>query len=515
MRRPCAPQSAGLATVVVLGLLASCTSTTPGQTALPSDQSFAPTTVAEASPTVRPTGPPSIPSPTLTRTIEPAAPKPTTAPPATTPPPASQMPGRSPFRRVDDFFRPREWVFAVAAGGPGYVAVGLENLPDGDSSEGRVWTSVDGRTWARQRTDMTNGYLEEVIEFKGELYAFGHELEGIVGIGPGTVWRSPDGVTWTQAAVMEGASGHWMDVAATDDRLFAVNSTLGDPRTWVSSDGSDWTRPQGDPPARYYLGTLGSTVVAAGTTSWGTIGLAATVSNDDGATWEDVSIQSDYEFEPDFVANNGILLAATRACCVVPDVPVGLPLTTRDGFNWSIATQPHLSPADAAVAVPGGFLTLSNDGSTALSAEGETWFAGPQMPTWDDDRYLQSATAGGTAVLMVTMDFYNAMQYDRHLWFAPIDAFDMTKWTTPVPLAQPPVTGRAYPATFGYCPTGIRLDGQVWIPSGGTSLETFSGDENGTITLVGADEAAYTSDDGQTVQLEPVHPVPPDPDPGC
>jgi len=166
------------------------------------------------------------------------------------------------------------------------------------------------------------------------------------------------------------------------------------------------------------------------------VGLKPDVSLDGGDTWQEVLVESQYEFEPHFAARNGVLLAATRACCDRSGMDVGVPITTLDGLTWSVAGEPHLYPDDAAVAVPTGFVTISNDGPTALSTDGETWFAGPHMPKSDDERYIQAATAGATGILLVTMDFYNAMQYERHLWFAPIDAFDQARWTSPVPLAQ-------------------------------------------------------------------------------
>jgi len=303
-------------------------------------------------------------------------------------------------------------------------------------SEGRVWTSVDGRDWVRQQTEMPDSYLEEVALFRGELYAFGHAVSNCSRVGSGTVWRSPDGITWTQTAVLSGAVGHWMAVVATDDRLIAFSSATGG-STWLSSDGADWRRPEGGSPDNYEIaGTLGHTVVVAGGVGETRVGFGPDVSLDGGDTWQAVSVQSQYEFEPQFAVSNGVLLAATRACCGRSGMDVGVPLTTRDGVTWSVAEEAHLYPADAAVAVPGGFVTISNDGPTALSTDGETWFAGPHMAGGEDERYIHAATAGETGILMVSMDFYNGMEYDWHLWFAPIDAFDRSRWTTPVPLAE-------------------------------------------------------------------------------
>lgn len=227
-----------------------------------------------------------------------------------------------------------------------------------------------------------------------------------------------------------------MDVVATDDRLVAFSSATGG-STWLSSDGEDWRRPVGGSPDSYRsAGAIGSTVVVAESSDELGAGLTPDVSLDGGDTWQEVSVQSRYVLEPEFAVSDGILLAATRACCDNSGNDVGVPLTTSDGLTWSVAEEPHLYPADAAVAVPTGFITVSNDGPTALSTDGETWFAGPHLPESEHDRFIHAATAAAPGVLLVTMDFFNGMEYDWHLWFAPIDAFDRSRWTTPVPLAQ-------------------------------------------------------------------------------
>ena len=506
MRRSGLSRAASVAIVVVLGLFVSCSLAT---VQLTPTTGTSPTAVASATALPNPTtGPSSI----LTPTREPRL----TA--AATPRLVTQPPAGSPFERVDGFLRSTERLFAVVFGSPGYVAVGLENFPHG--SEGRVWTSVDGWTWTRQETNMLNGYLETVIDFKGELYAFGHELDGVGGIGPGTVWRSPDAVTWEQATVLPDAMGHWMSVVTTDERLIAFSASgVSGERTWLSSDGADWRQPEGDSPnGNRSAATLGHTVVIAGGAYDNHVGLAPAVSIDDGDTWQRAPVESDYEFRTQFAVNNGVLLAATSACCGLPGVHVGVTLTSHDGLSWLVG-EPLLPPASAVAAVPGGFLTLSDDGSTALSADGASWFSGPRMPALEGgvvERYFGGATAGPTGVLVGSSDYRNVMEFDARLWFAPINAFELSKWRVPVPLAEQPRVGATYQASIGSCPHSIRMGGQVWLPSSGISLEPYAvTDENATVTLVDDDQAVYTSDAGEAIPLEPVHPVPLDPDPGC
>lgn len=505
-------RQAAIRVLLVLGVSTACLSTSPPEattiasastTTGPIDPLETASPILTTSPTQPPTHPPTQP-PTASPTLA-------SAPPLWTAPPASEVPdAKSPFRLVDGI-GDRHAVSSVTAGGPGYVAVGWRWSVD----EGRVWTSVDGRTWVRQPNDITNGYLEEIVEFNGVLYAFGHESGAFTGVGPGTVWRSSDGVSWTQTASISQAGAHWRDVLATDDGLIAFETGDGFGEVWLSSDGTSWRRPKGLSDGRYFGAALGQTVVAAGRTNDNHIGFAPIVSRDGGATWEDVVVGPDYEIDPRLAANNGTIVAATSACCSLPGVAVGLPYRTTDGLKWSFVDEPLALPAAEVVSVPGGFLALSNDGSTALSADGERWFLGPRMPEQEEERAIRAAASGEAGVFMVTSDSRNAYEYDVHLWFAPIDAFEMSRWTIPVPVAEQPQVGFAYPADIGYCPYSIRMGGQVWLPSTGGSLDGQTTEERGTVWLVDAQHALYKTPDGTVIPLEPVHPVPADPDPGC
>jgi len=382
-----------------------------------------------------------------------------------------------------------------------------------------VWTSADGTTWDRQQTNIPHGYLEEVIEFKGTVYAFGHELEGSTGVGPGTVWRSSDGRSWELASVLTGARGHWKALVTTDTQLIAFSaSSVSGNRTWLTADGGNWQQPQGTSPGSYEsAASLGLTVIVAGGVFDNHVGLAPDVSLEDGRSWQKSPVESDYEISPHLAANNGLLLAATSACCGVPSEYVGLTLASTDGLTWAPG-EPLKDPFSAALAIPGGFVALSDSGSTAVTADGVSWFSGPPMPAVEgnvDERNVWAYGAGPTGVLFISADFRNAMEYDRRLWFAPMDAFDLSKWTTPAPLAQRPEVGSSYPANIDYCPYSIRMDGQVWQPTNGKDLDDFTGDENATVTLNDPENAIYTSDGGLDIPLRPIHPVPIDPDPGC
>ena len=102
-------------------------------------------------------------------------------------------------------------VWAVVAGGPGFVAVGSTCTfgPEGPPPDcaPAIWTSSEGTDWARVAHDedlfpsclqVDESFCELSIDQvvvlpSGELLASGFSAEGL------TVWTSPDGVAWTRS----------------------------------------------------------------------------------------------------------------------------------------------------------------------------------------------------------------------------------------------------------------------------------------------------------------------------
>jgi hypothetical protein len=93
---------------------------------------------------------------------------------------------------------------AVAAGGPGLVAVGREGLGADGNGSAAVWTSVDGFTWSRVPHDETvfggtgGQQMFGVVVGGPGLVAVGREGLGADGNGSAAVWTSPDGFTWSR-----------------------------------------------------------------------------------------------------------------------------------------------------------------------------------------------------------------------------------------------------------------------------------------------------------------------------
>ena len=123
---------------------------------------------------------------------------------------------------------------SVAAAGPGLVAVGSDS--SGGDPDGAVWTSADGLSWIRVPPD------EAVFGGPGweEMYGVAAAGLGVIAVGHegsgddwnAVVWTSADGLTWTRARSDGGDFGGWYDqgmygVAAGGPGVVAVGYADG------------------------------------------------------------------------------------------------------------------------------------------------------------------------------------------------------------------------------------------------------------------------------------------------
>lgn len=127
---------------------------------------------------------------------------------------------------TEDVSFPGSLMSAVAAGGPGFVAVGR------DGSGAAVWDSKDGTTWKEEPAGPGFAGAQMLsISFKGGRFV-------AVGYDPNTalIWTSADGLSWTQASSasdMAGAQALSVAVGASVD--VAVGATPGTANTWTAS----------------------------------------------------------------------------------------------------------------------------------------------------------------------------------------------------------------------------------------------------------------------------------------
>jgi hypothetical protein len=166
-----------------------------------------------------------------------------------------------------------QWMNAVVAGGPGFVAVGQEGFDflgvdewtPGDEipADGRahvtenvaaVWTSPDGETWTRAESQPALEHPDGTVTGWATMFDVTTQASGLVAVGRNVgndegaaVWLSPDGLSW-QRVIPEDAYA-WPDMQAVatspGQRLVAVGgwSNYVKAGAWSSTDnGTTWIR---------------------------------------------------------------------------------------------------------------------------------------------------------------------------------------------------------------------------------------------------------------------------------
>jgi hypothetical protein len=163
------------------------------------------------------------------------------------------------------------FLWAIAEGGPGLVAVGWRRNPEPDLA---VWTSADaGQTWelAPDPEGFAGFEATDVAALPdGTLAMTGGAFDG----SGGRMWTSADGITWTVVADNMGGAAFARTFAVSPIGLIAVG---GDDemqaRAWLSTDGTSW-EPLGDPvPGAYFTGAypMDEALLLAGATQAGTL----------------------------------------------------------------------------------------------------------------------------------------------------------------------------------------------------------------------------------------------------
>lgn len=149
-------------------------------------------------------------------------------------------------RVPDDALPPR--LHDIAAGGPGFVAVGNANPsnsggPDLDPPHAAVWVSPDGQEWEPlpDEASFQLSRINSITERDGMLVAVGSHRVGEEDLP--TIWRSPDGRQWSRVE-LSASPGAVESIAVGPDGFVAVgSSTQGGQRAmaWLSPDGATWT----------------------------------------------------------------------------------------------------------------------------------------------------------------------------------------------------------------------------------------------------------------------------------
>ncbi len=127
---------------------------------------------------------------------------------------------------------------ALAAGGPGFVALGLSS-DDGFTARPQVWTSADGRDWTAVDSVGLTGSLNDVIGGAGMLVAVGGSGSAAIS------FVSTDGATWTAAPEQEALQGAEMTSVAFRNGAFVATGLLTGPGDTFPSTAAIWHSPDG------------------------------------------------------------------------------------------------------------------------------------------------------------------------------------------------------------------------------------------------------------------------------
>jgi hypothetical protein len=305
----------------------------------------------------------------------------------------------------------------VAAGGPGFIAVGGGFREGSSDPEALILASTDGLTWQRAEleAEVAKGQMRAVISVGGAWYmAVGGQCCPDVA----AVWISVDGLSWQRLPDSpQFFSGLMTDVAVTSAGFLAVgcqaNLECSGGAVWQSADGATW---QGSNPFLW----IPSAVVAT-TTSYVAVGQTdlsggrpVAASSADGTDWQPAAL-------PDVVgALNGVIAYESAVMAVGetrdPDTmqPTGYLITSGDGTEWGEygdATIPGASYADVLVSGDATLLVGTQprpDGTNApaswLFAEGSV-VAGTFASAADDAwvRSIALGADGTTAVIVGTV----------------------------------------------------------------------------------------------------------------
>lgn len=142
-----------------------------------------------------------------------------------------------PWRSWDPGTIGRATITALAAGGPGFVAVGY------DDRGGVAWASPDGRDWTRTSSSgFARSRVAAVAATPAGLVAVGWTTDASEQTTP-VAWISTDGYAWTRVEVDPGARGARLQgVTATPYGIIVVGASADGAAAWISDDGRDWAR---------------------------------------------------------------------------------------------------------------------------------------------------------------------------------------------------------------------------------------------------------------------------------
>jgi len=188
-------------------------------------------------------------------------------------------------------------LFGIVLGPDGYVAAGTDA-----AGAATMWTSPDGRTWVGVPLPEAAYVIHVAVADDGTLVALGNQQDADGNRTP-TIWSSVDGVAWTMRPLPVDP-GNWSlaDLERTPVGLLASLVNQGAGSVWLSPDGVTWTHVL-DTSSRAMAGTAGTEAILLGTDAWW--------HSADGATWQEAAASFDgLSPETSAVRADGAVIAA-------------------------------------------------------------------------------------------------------------------------------------------------------------------------------------------------------------
>ena len=279
-----------------------------------------------------------------------------------------------------------------------------------------TWTTLTVTEIASPRP--TNG---AVISWSGGDLAVAPERAD----GPERVWRSPDGLTWTELPAttlgFDDPTGNTLLNSATrcgDGVLVETVDGAAHVSLWSSPDLVSWTQHPFHNASRGDLAAIGTTAVANVDTGGGSAtGMALDVAPDC-ATWQRVTLPGPRTGQiTGLVADAAGFVAVGYAGDVQGTASTPLAWWSKDGMHWSAAVTPATRGEgfEEVWAGNGGFLALSTDhrsfGVESLwsSPDGHRWFQLANAPLGA----IRGSVGAGSPAGSVTGDGTQLLVYGR------------------------------------------------------------------------------------------------------
>jgi len=277
---------------------------------------------------------------------------------------------------------------SVANGGPGLVAVGVDGI------DPAVWTSPDGEVWSRVADVSTSGSgeMKDVVAGGPGFVAVGSSHSGYWEAA--TVWTSADGTLWEQTVVpIDGAGGRMQSIVAGGPGFVAVGSVLGeggddavDAGVWTSTDGISWTRvPDSeevfggdDDQLMQAVTTGGPGFVAVGQDAGAGETAAAVWTSPDATTWTRVASTFDLYADSSARLLNSVVSEGSELTAVGAAGSAAAIWTSTDGTAWTAVPK-----NDGSFEQDGGAMFDVIVGGPGLVAVGQVYVGSdPDAAVW-------------------------------------------------------------------------------------------------------------------------------------